>query len=175
MTPRQTQRITRCCTAFEWLFLLGAACFVVRTVAFQKPLRAPRPMIASSDEGSDREVFTAPSLDDFASIWKRDLRQTLIEPKPKAKPKPPAPRTAPPVRLPKLLATFIENGRSWGIFVDAQGVQRVRGASGKIDDFQILRIVPGGVHLRRAGKLHEITVPKTQNATRRPSRRRPGH
>ncbi len=174
MTPRQTQRITRCCTVFEWLFLLGAAWFVVRAAAFQKPLRAPRPMVASSDAGLDQEMLTVPPLDNFASVWKRDLRQTLIDPKPKAKPKRPAPRAAPPVRLPKLLATFVEDGRSWGIFVDAQGVQRVRGAHGKIDDFQILRVVPGGVQLRRAGKLYEIAVPKTQNATARPSWRRPG-
>jgi hypothetical protein len=98
------------------------------------------------------------SLSDLEGVWTRPLRQTLIEPKPKeVPPEKPAP-PPPPIVLPRLVATFVEGGQSWGLFMDDKGSQRVRSASQNIDDFEIASIEPGTAKLKRGEKLYEVRV-----------------
>jgi hypothetical protein len=99
-------------------------------------------------------------------IWERDLRQTLVEPKPTPKKKPKPPPPPPQAKLPKLLATFVEKGEAWGLFVDRQGDQRVRSATGRVDDFDILHIAPGRAQLGREGNTYEIKTAQRKDRGR---------
>jgi hypothetical protein len=90
-------------------------------------------------------------------VWSRPLRQALIEPK--AKPPPPSSPPPPPPALPRLAATFVERGRSWGLFVDPGGVQRVRRGGERIGEVEILEVSPGAARLKREQQTFELRVP----------------
>jgi len=109
-------------------------------------------------------------LDELAGIWKRDLRQTLIDPPPKETPKPKPPPAPPPIELPRLLATFNEEGRSWGLFVDKHGAHRVHTTSQQIDGFDIVAVLPGAAELKRDDKQYQVSVPVRTPQGRSPSR-----
>ena len=176
ITNMNIRRLERLCCAGQWGFAAGTLFVLILAVLSLGP--APEPAIAAVGpvEGPANTGSADVTLSDLSTIWKRDLRQRLIEPKaaPKPKPKPPPP-PPPPVNLPKLLATFVERGQSWGLFVNKSGQQRVRAAGGQIDDFAIESVTPGGARLSRKGKSFAVTAPthSRTNKPRRSGRRRP--
>jgi hypothetical protein len=127
---------------------------------FVRPRSIPRPRLAESD-ASQIPGSEVPRLGvgDLAGIWKRALRQALIEPKaPEPPPPKPAPPPPPPPVLPRLSATFVEQGRAWGLFVDEKGSARVRTASDRVGDYLIVGISPGMATLSREEKTYEVRV-----------------
>ena len=162
---RQLERLTR---ALQWTVVTAAALLALDTAFLREPL--PKPHLVESLATHDtaplaRSNYT--TLDELSGIWSRDLRQTLIEPEPKPKPRPKSPPPPVQVTLPRLLATFVEDGKAWGVFVDEKGTQRVRPVGARIDGFNIVNILPSSARLRRGDRTFDVEVPK-----RRPSRRR---
>jgi hypothetical protein len=99
-------------------------------------------------------------VSDLAGIWKRAMRQALTEPQtPNPPPPKPVPPPRPPPALPRLAATFVEQGRAWALFVDENGSTRVRAASDRIGDYVIAAISPGVATLQREEKSYEVRVP----------------
>ena len=169
VTVRQLERLTR---VLQWIVVATAALLALDTAFLREPL--PKPHLVESLPPSS----TAPSatsnhttLDELAGIWSRDLRQTLIEPEPRPRPKPKPPPAPAQVTLPRLLATFVEDGKAWGVFVDEKGTQRVRPVGARIHDFNIVDIFPGAVRLRRGDRTFDVEVPKPRSSRRRPQRR----
>ena len=163
LSIRQVERFLR---ATQWTLVAGIAWLLMGMVLGSRTLPRPNIVAAQVTDGD-----AAPSsqsqqdLDQFAGIWKRDLRQTLIEPKPKPKPKPKAvPPPPKPPQLPRLLATFVEQGSAWGLFVDTKGATRVRRNGASIDAFDIASIGRGSARLRRGSHTYEISVPVSKNA-----------
>jgi hypothetical protein len=164
LSPRHVERFLR---AAQWALVVGIAWLLIGMVLGSKA--QPRPNIVA---GPVTEGDAAPSsksqqdLDQFAGIWKRDLRQTLIEPKPKPKPKPKRKAVPPPKppQLPRLLATFVEHGSAWGLFVDTKGATRVRRSGASIDAFDIASIGRGSARLRRGSHTYEVSVPVSKSA-----------
>jgi hypothetical protein len=64
------------------------------------------------------------------------------------------------VALPKLLATFVEDGQAWGLFVESGGSQRVRAVAGAVDGFTIVSIAPGRATVEKAGQTYELEIPR---------------
>ncbi len=144
----------------QWV-LVGAAVWNIlqagraRHHMASPPLDARTPDVSPSNE-PEQPVSEA----QLAAMWERNLRQTLIKPKPKKAPEPKRPPPAPPVKLPKLFATFVEQGKSWGLFVDSKGMHRVRAESQRVGGFQIVRIRPGSAQLKRGGTIYDVEVPR---------------
>lgn len=160
MSSAWLQRMEKACFGIQWV-LVGCVLWLVLDSAFflselPQPQLVGGEAVSLEEPPSDEEA----TLSQFQSIWTRDLRQQLIKPKLKAKPKPKPPPPPPPVKLPKLVATFVEEGQAWGLFVDNRGAQRVLAATGKIDDFQIARVAPGTAKLTRHGKSYTVNVDK---------------
>ena len=158
VTPAHIRHLDGVGFVIQWI-LVGAAVWVGLSI----PLLRERPAMpdlasASTAHTVPAEPMSLRSAGDLKGIWERDLRQTLVQPKPaptkKPKPSPPPPQ----VKLPKLLATFVEKGEAWGLFENRRGEQRVRSATGRVDDFDILRIAPGRAELGRDGNRYEVTT-----------------
>ena len=153
----------------QWL--LGAAClWLVVAVLLRGELPEPALAVASELRADVVSAGSDLKLESFDSIWTRQLRQTLIEPKPKPRPKAEPRPPAPKVKLPKLVATFVEDGRSWGLFIDAKGGLRVRSAGQTIDDFTVVVVTPAQATLERYKKSYKVSV--AQDRTRRSRTRR---
>ena len=153
----------------QWGVLVCAIWVLSKTVFLSKEL--PQPAMAQPPQ--TRDIAFAPptetALEDLSAIWKRDLRQTLIEVKTVAAPQEPEKPKPPPVKLPQLLATFVEQGESWGVFVNRKGERRVRRAGSRIDECDIVAISSGSANLRRSDKDYEITVARKTPAMKRSS------
>lgn len=158
---RQVERLLR---ATQWALVVGTVWLLMGMVLGSKTL--PRPNIIADPVPDGDAVPSSQSrqnLDQFAGIWKRDLRQTLIEPKPKPKPKPKAAPPPKPPQLPRLLATFVEPGSAWGLFIDTKGATRVRHSGASIGTFEIASIGRGSARLRRGTHTYEVSVPESKN------------
>jgi len=146
-------------SAVSWVLVGGAVWLGVGEVFRRDRPPAPavreRASLASAPEAEQATV----RLERLERLWSRDLRQTLIEPAPEPVPEPPPAAAAAPVRLPRLAATFVESGRSWGLFVEVDGAIRVRTASGKIGEFRIVEVVSGAATLRLGSREFEVRVP----------------
>jgi len=110
-------------------------------------------------------------LQQLAGIWKRDLRQRLIEPPPvkkKQEKKKTPPKTSKPPKLPTLVATWIGGEERKGVFhvSGAKGGKQVKRISETIDGFEVVKIMPGAVELRRKNKTYKIKVPRMKNNTK---------
>lgn len=151
--------------ALQWILIAGAAWVLVGMVLGAKAL--PRPNIIVNPvpaEDATASVESQRDIDRFAGIWKRDIRQTLIKPKPKHKPKPKAAPPPPkPPKLPKLVATFVEQGSAWALFVDTKGATRVRRSGTSIDAFDIASVGHGSARLRSGSHTYEVSVPLSKN------------
>jgi|GEM_PF-3121118 len=146
--------------ATQWIIILCTVWVGVQTVFLKERLPQPRLVNAGVMVTPTRQTDAAVrDLDKLAGLWKRDLRQTLIEPKPKPKPAPKPPPPPKPPRLPKLLATFVERGSAWGLFVDERGGHRVKRAGATIDGVEIESIGRGSARLRKGNRTFEIGVP----------------
>jgi len=166
MGHARLQSLETGCFGVQWI-LVGCAVWLVMDTAFLRPdLFKPNLAAGAGIVPEPPSPKTGASLSQLEGIWTRDLRQVLIEPKPKvkAKPKPPPP---PPVRLPKLLATFVEKGEAWALFVDENGKQRVSAASEVIDDYRLARVLPGAATLTRGAKSYTVEVNKPKSAQSR--------
>ena len=161
LSIRQVERFLR---ATQWTLVAGTAWLLMSMVLGSKTL--PRPNIVAEsvpDGDAAPSSHSRQDLDEFAGIWKRDLRQTLIEPKPKPKPKPKAAPPPKPPKLPRLLATFVERGSAWGLFIDTKGATRVRHSGASIGTFDIASIGRGSARLRRGSSTYEVSVPVSKN------------
>jgi hypothetical protein len=151
----------------QWV-LVGVAVWVVISM----PLAEHQASVPNLAEGAEVDVPSSGpgatvSADQLKGIWERRLRQTLIEPKPKPKPKPKPPPPPRPVDLPGLLATFVERGQAWGLFVNKSGEQKVRSTLGRIDDFDIVRISPGRAELGSNGRTYEVRTVRREDGRHR--------
>lgn len=156
----------------QWIFV-GCAVWLVLDTAFLRPdLLKPNLAVGAQIVPERRSPEAKVTLSQMEGIWTRDLRQVLIEPKPKAKARPKPPPPPPPVRLPKLLATFVERGEAWALFVDKNGKQRVSAASEVIDDYRIARVRPGAATLTHGTKSYTLEVDKLKGAQSRVGRNR---
>lgn len=143
----------------QWTLGLCAGWLIIEPFVMGRPL--PPTALETEGVSSSSPLPTTRnplSLNEFEGVWTRPLQQSLIEPKPKEvppeKPLPPPP----PVSLPRLVATFVEGGQSWGLFLDDRGNQRVRSATQVIDDFAIASIEPGRAMLTRGERHYEVNV-----------------
>lgn len=162
LSPRHVERFLR---AAQWALVVGIAWLLMGMVLGSKALPRPNIVAGPATDGDATPSFQSQhDLDQFAGIWKRDLRQTLIEPKPKPKPKPKAVPPPKPPQLPRLLATFVEHGSAWGLFVDTKGGTRVRRSGASIDAFDIASIGRGSARLRRGSHTYEVSVPVSKHA-----------
>jgi len=160
MSVRSVRRLERALGVLQ-LALVGGGCALLAWTVYPerqhgKPVAPPAVMESSAAT----EAGTGPSLSQLEAIWSRDLRQTLIEPPPKETPKPtpqPPPR---PVKLPRLLATFVEHGMAWGVFVTEDGAVRVTAAGAQIGDCVVVAISPGNARLHKRGKEYDVSVPE---------------
>ena len=172
MTLVQLRRLESTCFTIQWIIVGCATWLVLGSIFFHERLSIPNLGVGSTASSISQSATSRSSVQTLENIWRRDLRQTLLEPPPKDKPKPKPPPPPKPVRLPRLLATFVEKEQAWGLFVDQRGSQRVRSASGRVDDFVIVGVSPGTAKLSRGGKTYEVKVPiRTQHE----GRRRSGH
>lgn len=165
------ERLARSLSAIRWTLVLCTLWVAVRAVAFRSDL--PRPALADSPavETGSSQVANTP-LDSLSSLWQRDIRQTLIEPPP---PPPAAPRKEPPPppppKLPKLLATFEESNRAWGLFLDDAGNEQLRAVGTQIDLFEITSVTSGTARLRNGTNTFEVEVPREEQGAKRSQRR----
>lgn len=163
MRPR-TLELT--CSMVRWTVLACAAWILVSTAFLRKPLREPRIVEDSAVSAADLSPEPRNSLASLESIWQRNLRQRLVEPEPE--PAPPEPPPPPPVRLPKLLATFVEHGQAWGLFVDEKGGLRVLPAGGEIDGFEVVTLSNEEATLRRGDRTYTVDVPRSTDGAHAP-------
>ena len=153
--------------ALQWIVVATAALLALDTMFLREPI--PKPHLVESLSTPDYVPLATSNhttLDELASIWSRDLRQTLIKPEPKPKPRPKPPPPPAQVTLPKLAATFVEDGKAWGVFVDQKGATHVRPVGGRIQDFNIVNILPGSASLRREDKTFDVEVPRPRSSRR---------
>ena len=140
----------------QWSLTACLGFVIVRAVYSSPEVPVSALSESTSKAESPPETPHRADLEDLAGIWQRSLRQALIEPKipepPPAKP-PPSP---PPVALPRLVATFVENGRAWALLVDEKGTSRVRTETEKVGEFEIVSVSPGATTLRRDDKTYEV-------------------
>jgi hypothetical protein len=160
-TRSRIQLVKRLLGPAEVALLLASLLALVGLLVRRGPATAaalPDRPVEGDSASSSSEL---PPIEEFAAIWERDFRQVLIEPPPKppAKPEPPPPPPA-PVKLPKLVATFIEQDGSWAVFVDGKEGMRVRGPAERIDEFEVVEITPGAARLRKGGTDYEVKVAK---------------
>ncbi len=160
MTHVRVRHLEALGAVVQWGLVASIVWIVAEAVFLHGPPEVPQPPSELPLKMSGRQDAGRAPLDAFDAIWSRNLRQTLIERKRKAAPPPKPAPPPPPIRLPKLLATFVESGRSWGLFVDQRGAQRVRSASSRIDGFDIVSVSTGTARLSRGGKTHDVKVPE---------------
>lgn len=165
------ERLTNTLSAMRWTLVLCTVWVAVRAVAFRSEL--PRPALADGPEvvSGSSQVANTP-LDSLSSLWQRDIRQTLIEPPPPP-PSPPRqePPPPPPPKLPKLLATFEESNRAWGLFLDDAGNEQLRPVGAQIDLFEITSVTAGTARLRSGSNTFEVEVPREEPEAKRSHRR----
>ncbi len=168
LTVRQSLRAG---SLLQWMLIACVAWLIVDTAFVSSSSGDTHPINKSaSGSSSQRTELAQGTLDQYAGIWERDLQQVLIKPKVKPKPKvkEPAPKQ---VALPRLLATFVENGKAWALLVTNKGTQVVRKQGTSIGSFDIVSIASGSVSLRRGDKVYELSVPKPKTSSTRTRRR----
>ncbi len=175
MTNVKIRRLATLAKASQLVLVLATLSCGARVIFFRsEPAKADLAQVDSQNAPTS-SGHSIPALDSFAAIWQRDLRQPLIDPEPVEAPRAKPPPPPPPVKLPRLIATFVEHGQSWGLFSDVKGAQRVRRTGGQIGSFQIVSITPGSASLRQGANTYEVSIPKPKQApsrSRRGSRRR---
>lgn len=153
--------LERALLAVQWCLLLAAVMIIARGLTSRSGIpsdAAQAERIAAHSVASASVTAERPEL---RSIWKLDLRQDLLPPKPKPAPDPPPPPPSPPpLKLPRLLATFVEGGRAWAVLLETSGTQRVRAVGDNVELFEIAVINPGACTLRHADKTYELQVAK---------------
>jgi hypothetical protein len=174
VTGATIHRMQKLLGVLQYVLITGALCIIVDAVIFAEPVVMPREVSVLQESMAEARTDGPARLEDYSSLWRRSLRQTLIEPEPVEKPKvkPPEPKLSKPIRLPRLLATFVEQERSWGLFQSQKGNRCVRGEAARIDGFDIVKISPGTAALKKDGKIHEVKVPRRAVHQSRPVRRR---
>lgn len=160
MTHRQLNRIKLAARALSILCIVGTLSVVINAVLIKRPVLPDVSAPRDQEAAHEARGVDIPELSQLSAIWERDLRQTLIEP-----PKPPAPKAEPPPRpkpvsLPRLVATFVEQGQAWGIFTGLGKGTRVLPVGAQFGSFEIIRIDTGSAKLRTGGRDYEIEVPK---------------
>lgn len=161
--PQTISRMERMLPVATALLLAGAAFTAIRAMA-----TSPKPPVvnAAINRPQPPQETTAQSprltMAELSDIWSRDLQQALIPPPPPPKPEPkPAPPPKPPPVLPRLLATFVETDRAWGLFSSSKSGQSVRSVAGEIDGFQVVEIGEGRATLRHATRTWNVEVPRS--------------
>lgn len=164
MTGVSPRKVDFALRATQWTLVAGAVWVLAGMVLGSSSLPRPRFITESIAENAAANSQQAQrEIDQFAGIWKRDIRQTLIEPEAKPKPKPkPAPTPKPP-KLPRLLATFVEQGNAWALFIGSKGGTRVRRSGTSIDSFDISSVGHGSARLRSGSNTYEVSVPLPKN------------
>ena len=174
MTPKALRGWDNSLRALQWV-LAGGILWALIDGVFVRD----QPSTALADVPLSTEPISAPDassigLDELEPLWRRDLQQRLHDPPPPpSPPKTKTPEPPPPPRLPRLLATFVEDGASWGLFETTKGQARVLPENGTIDGFRIIRVSAGTTTLEQNGKRFEINVPrdKRQSASSQRGRR----
>lgn len=159
MTHRKLRRVKLATQVMTWLMAIAAIGVLVLGILLRAPVATDVQSPKESQAGSVAPQSTLPAVQSFASIWKRDLRQQLIKPQAEEVEKVEVTPPPPPVSLPKLHATFVEHGRSFGLFAGSRGSIRVRPEGATIDTFEILSISPGSAQLRKRGESYTIRIP----------------
>ena len=172
LTNTQLHRVESLGFVAQWV-LVGCATWNLLQAGSPGPNPAtPRLTARTGEEPAPTRPPASLTAAQLQEIWERDLRQTLIEPQPKKAPEPKPPPAPPPVKLPTLVATFVENGKAWGLFVEKSGSHRVRAASHRTDGFDILQITPGAARLRRGHRTYDVYVPMRPTGLPRPGDKR---
>jgi hypothetical protein len=174
VTGATIRRLQKLLGMLQYALIAGAFCIIVDAVVFAEPAVMPREVSVLQESMAEARTDGPAILEDYSSLWHRSLRQTLIEPEPVEEPKvkPPEPKPDKPIRLPRLLATFVEQERSWGLFQSEKGNHCIRGEAARIDGFDIVKIAPGTAALKKDGKIHEVKIPRRAVHQSRPVRRR---
>lgn len=99
-----------------------------------------------------RPAAPKPDLDRLAVIWKRDLRQAVVD-----APLPP-PAAEPQFGI-HLVGTAVEAQKQFGVFQLSNGAIVVKPAGASIEGCEILSVSRGQARLRRNGREYELRVP----------------
>lgn len=149
----------RAATVTQYVCVVGAALLVIWTIAAPErghanaatvPTRPPPDMPAIDAE--------APALESFAVLWTRDLQETLIEPKVEPKRPPPPPPPPPPVKLPSLVATFLDRGERWALLRTLDGDHELVRSGAPIDGFIVKEISEQRITLTRSEKDYRVLL-----------------
>ncbi|MCP4589437.1 MAG: hypothetical protein GY842_01705 [bacterium] len=144
----------------QGLLLVGVV-LAARAALSGSSANDPTPVAARPTADEVRAAAAAPprTLDGYASIWERDLRQPPIPPAPQSQKKPKA-KAKPPPPLPALLGTFVEPETSWAHFRTRSGRERILRPGAVIDRYTVVSIEPGRVRLQSGEDYHWVDVPK---------------
>ena len=137
--------------------LLAAACVLCARAATRPAITAADPPRPPTSKPTAIAEESSKPLEWYAVIWQRDLRQPPVPPKTDAEQQTPEP---PPVPLPKLLGTFVEQDDRWAHFVTDDGKTRICKLNDAIAAFRVLAIEPGRAQLANGADRHWVEVPK---------------
>lgn len=161
LTYRQMMRVDALGFVLQWFLVGGAAWTILALFCIRQ---SPAALLADAGTAESETIAVpapVPTDAELEVIWQRDLRQALLDPPPPKAPEPTKPPPPPPpVKLPRLVATFVEGSLAWGWFVQLDGKSRLRTVADQIDGLEIVAIRPGEATLRRGGRTHEVEVPR---------------
>ena len=144
--------------ASQGVLALAIAWAAYRVVVVPELTVSNRP-VESTPTSQPVPLADAHPLAWYAPIWQRDLRQSPVDPAPKATPPKPKRKPKPePVRV-TLLGTIVERDQRYGVFRNEQGHIVVKRLQEEIDQFTIVRIDRGRAELVRGLRIVRITVP----------------
>jgi len=168
----------------RWLLRSAAIMLLVLSVAivvwaFQSPqlVRVPGSEFAPAGRASAAraKIIRSPPLNDFAKVWRKELRQPLYDPPPTTR-QPNRKKNRGPSKGRKsdsqlavggvqLMGTMLEDGRSKAIFMNSNGEVDVKGDGETLElvaGVRVDRIELERVTVSNQGRLTTLQLPQTK-------------
>ena len=123
----------------------------------ERPATQPVTRLASAEMPSPVQDFSVQSLESYAVIWQRDLRQPPIEPVVAGA----QPRELPPLGA-KLLGTAMETERCYAIFLNSKGLLKIRREGETLDEMTVAAIEHSRVLLTSSGREEWLELPQPE-------------
>lgn len=100
---------------------------------------------------------SGPSLEQFASVWNRDLRRALVDAAGAADASPT--NQGPPVQF-RLVGTVVELGHSYAVLIGSAGRMELKALGESLDGAEVTEIRDGSITVRHNGREVVLQVPK---------------
>ncbi|NBC11705.1 MAG: PDZ domain-containing protein [Planctomycetes bacterium] len=154
------QRHPRACwravlvTAPVWLVLT----LLLSRAVVSQPVPAPADAALADETGADAITPPPrPSIDQYAAVWSRSLRDRLIEPEPQPDAEPSEQDRG--LRL-TLLGTAVEGSRSFAMLRSHQGRVLIAELGSMLDSYRVQSIAAERVTLIRDGQRVDLVLPE---------------